>query len=271
MLKRILTAVVGVPVLLVVLLLLPSVCTAVLVGIVSAIAVYELLWGTGLVRQKRLVIFTAAIAFLSVMWSNFGMEHAWAIAGLLAYCALMFGEMLIHHGKLPFQNVAISFVAGLLLPYLLAGINRILTLPNGTFMILVPFVMAFLSDSGAFFMGCAIGKHKLAPNISPNKTIEGAIGGVLGSVIGMVAYGLVMQFVFGYTVNYFFAVIYGILGSVASTFGDLVFSAIKRQTGIKDYGKLFPGHGGVLDRCDSLIIVAPLAELLLLVLPFAVK
>lgn len=271
MLKRVLTAVVGVPLLLVVLLLLPSVCTAVLVGAMSAIAVFELLWGTGLVKQKRLVIYTAAMAFLSVMWSNFGMEHAWAVAGFLLYCALMFGEMLIHHGKLPFQNVAISFVAGLLLPYLLAAITRIHAVANGTHMVLVPFVMAFMSDTFAFFVGSAMGKHKLAPNISPNKTVEGVFGGIFGAILGMVGYGLVMQFAFGFTVNYVFAVIYGILGSVASVFGDLVFSAIKRQTGIKDYGKLFPGHGGVLDRFDSMVMVAPLAELLLLVLPLAVK
>ena len=271
MLKRILTAVVGVPLLLGVLLFLPSVCTAVLVGVMSAVAVYELLWGTGLVKQKRLVIYTSFIVFLSVLWSNFGMEHAWAVAGFLLYCALMFGEMLIHHGKLPFQNVAISFVAGLLLPYLLAAITRIQTIPHGHYLVLVPFVMAFMSDTFAYFVGSAMGKHKLAPNISPNKTVEGMVGGILGAMVGMVIYALVLQFAFGFAVNYIFAVIYGLLGSVAAVFGDLVFSAIKRQTGIKDYGKLIPGHGGVLDRFDSMVMVAPLAELLLLVLPLAVK
>ncbi len=271
MLKRILTALVGIPLLLGVLLFLPSVCTAVLVGVMSAIAVYELLWNTGLVKQKRLVAYTALIAFCSVMWSNFGMAHTWAIAGFLLYCCLTFGEMLIHHGKLPFQSVAVSFVAGLLLPYLLAAITRIHAVPNGTFFVLVPFIMAFMSDSGAYFVGCAFGKHKLAPNISPNKTVEGAVGGILGAVIGMVACGLVLQFAFGFKVNYFFAVLYGIFGSAAAVFGDLLFSAIKRQAGIKDYGKLFPGHGGILDRFDSMVIVAPLAELMLLVLPLAVK
>jgi phosphatidate cytidylyltransferase len=97
------------------------------------------------------------------------------------------------------------------------------------------------------------------------------VGGILGAMVGMVIYALVLQFAFGFAVNYIFAVIYGLLGSVAAVFGDLVFSAIKRQTGIKDYGKLIPGHGGVLDRFDSMVMVAPLAELLLLVLPLAVK
>ena len=271
MLKRILTAVVGVPLLLGVLLFLPSVGTAVLVGVMSAVAVYELLWGTFFNDTATTEIYTSFIAFLSVLWSNFGMEHAWAVAGFLLYCALMFGEMLIHHGKLPFQNVAISFVAGLLLPYLLAAITRIQTIPHGHYLVLVPFVMAFMSDTFAYFVGSAMGKHKLAPNISPNKTVEGMVGGILGAMVGMVIYALVLQFAFGFTVNYIFAVIYGLLGSVAAVFGDLVFSAIKRQTGIKDYGKLIPGHGGVLDRFDSMVMVAPLAELLLLVLPLAVK
>ena len=76
---------------------------------------------------------------------------------------------------------------------------------------------------------------------------------------------------FGITVNFLFAAVYGVIGAAAATFGDLMFSVIKRQTGIKDYGKLLPGHGGILDRFDSVTMVAPAAELLLLILPLAVK
>ena len=101
--------------------------------------------------------------------------------------------------------------------------------------------------------------------------MEGLLGGILGGIVGMILYGLVLQYFFDFTVNYPFAVIYGALGAGGATFGDLMFSVIKRQTGIKDYGKLLPGHGGILDRFDSVCIVAPLAEVLLLILPLAVK
>ena len=137
--------------------------------------------------------------------------------------------------------------------------------------VLVPFVLAFMSDTGAYFIGKAFGKHKLAPNISPKKTVEGVIGGVLGAVAGMLIFTAVLKHCFGYQVSYIYGVIYGALGSVAAVFGDLCFSLIKRQRGIKDYGYLFPGHGGVLDRFDSMVIVAPLSELMLIILPLAVK
>ena len=99
--------------------------------------------------------------------------------------------------------------------------------------------------------------HKLAPNISPKKSVEGVFGGVVGAIIGMILYCLILHKAFSFTPNYWFAVIYGILGSVAAVFGDLCFSVIKRQTGVKDYGNLFPGHGGVLDRFDSVMLTAP--------------
>ena len=152
-----------------------------------------------------------------------------------------------------------------------SGSYRIRMMENGVFLVVAPFVMAFLTDCGAYFVGCAFGKHKLCPIISPKKTVEGLIGGILGGIVGMIVYGLVLQYLFGFNVNYLFAVIYGALGAGGATFGDLMFSVIKRQTGIKDYGKLLPGHGGILDRFDSVTIVAPFAELLLLILPLAVR
>lgn len=137
-------------------------------------------------------------------------------------------------------------------------------------MVLIPFIVAFSSDAGAYFAGRFFGQHKLAPVISQHKTIEGAIGGMLSSVVLMIIYCLVLQFAFGFQVNYGFAIIYGLLGSAVGIFGDLCFSVVKRQTGIKDYGNLIPGHGGVLDRFDSMMMVGPLMEALLILIPLAV-
>ena len=91
------------------------------------------------------------------------------------------------------------------------------------------------------------------------------------SILGMMIYAFILDLAFGMEVNYLFAVIYGIAAAGGSVMGDLSFSVIKRQTGIKDYGNLIPGHGGVLDRLDSMMVVGPLAEVLLLLLPLAVK
>jgi len=141
-----------------------------------------------------------------------------------------------------------ALVAGLLIPFLLSALVRIRLLDNGVYLIAAPFVMAFMPDTGAYLVGCAIGKHKLCPNISPKKTVEGLVGGILGGIIGMIVYALVLQNSFGFQVNFLYAALYGAIGAGTATFGDLMFSVIKRQTGIKDYGKLLPGHGGILDR-----------------------
>ncbi len=268
---RIIAAVVLLPLLLVVVLVLPSIFTGILFGVLSAIGSYELLWRTGLAKHKRLVLYSGLMALFLGIYSSLQLGFAWILVAILAFTAALFAELLISHTQLSFEKVAYAFVAGFMIPLLLTALARIRSGENGQFLILIPFVLAFLSDTGAYFAGRAFGKHKLAPIISPNKTVEGVVGGVFGAIIGMVIYCLVLQHAFDFQVNYLIAVLYGIMGALAAVFGDLSFSAIKRQTGIKDYGNLIPGHGGALDRFDSMTVVAPLAEAMLLLLPVAVK
>jgi phosphatidate cytidylyltransferase len=179
--------------------------------------------------------------------------------------------MLAAHTNLKFSTVCVAIFGGLVFPYLLSALVRLRVMENGQFYILVAFLLTMVPDSGAYFAGMAFGKHKLAPIISPKKTVEGAVGGVLATVAAMLLYCLVLQFAFKFKVNYVYAVLYGVLGAGGSILGDLTFSVIKRQTKIKDYGNLLPGHGGILDRFDSTVVVAPLTELLIVLLPFAVK
>lgn len=134
---------------------------------------------------------------------------------------------------------------------------------GGKFLVLMPLVAAWGSDTCALFAGMAFGKHKLAPVISPKKTVEGAVGGVIGAMFLMLLVAFIFNTKAGLEINYVSAAVLGALGAVFGQIGDLSFSIIKRQTGIKDYGHIFPGHGGVLDRFDSVIFVAPLAELVL--------
>ena len=102
--------------------------------------------------------------------------------------------------------------------------------------------------------------------------MEGAVGGVIVNILGMVLYTLLLNKCFGFAqVNYFYAAIYGLVGALGSMLGDLTLSVVKRQVGIKDYGNLIPGHGGILDRFDSTMICAPIAEILVMLIPLAVK
>lgn len=110
----------------------------------------------------------------------------------------------------------------------------------------------------------------MAPVISPKKSWEGAVAGVLGGILLMFVYTLILDLAFGFDVRYGACILYGIMGALTCVLGDLVFSVIKRQNGIKDYGNLLPGHGGVLDRFDSMTFVAPLTEALILLLPLIV-
>ena len=117
------------------------------------------------------------------------------------------------------------------------------------------------------FAGMFLGRHKLAPELSPKKTVEGAIGGLVGGVVLCLLYGLVMGLILDLEANYYFLAVYGILGGVVSQVGDLAFSYVKRTQKIKDFGHLLFGHGGVLDRFDSVIFCAPLVELLIRWIP----
>ncbi len=268
--SRILSAVVLLPLLLLALIFAPEWVTAAIVAVSCAIAAYELLFNTGLVRHPRLVAYSMVMAALVPLWCYWGRSHAWGTIGLLVFCAVLFGEMMASHVKLRFEKIIACFVGGLLIPYLFSATVRIHNMTEGRFYIILVLVLTFLPDSGAYFAGRFFGKHKLAPVISPRKTVEGAVGAVLMAMVGVVLYSLALSILFDLKVNYGYALIYGVAGSLADIFGDLCFSVIKRQTGIKDYGRLIPGHGGILDRFDSMILVAPLTEALLLLIPLAV-
>ena len=127
---------------------------------------------------------------------------------------------------------------------------------EGKYIYLLVFFGAWISDTFAYFTGKNFGKTPLAPEISPKKTVEGSIGGILANMIGFAGYAFVLRTYFDVTANIVFFAVLGALFSAVGQFGDLFASGIKRHFGIKDYGKLFPGHGGVLDRFDSTFAIA---------------
>lgn len=136
---------------------------------------------------------------------------------------------------------------------------------NGALLVVLIFVGSWISDTCAYFVGVAIGKHKLAPVLSPKKSIEGSIGGIVGAALIGALYAFILSHLgLGYASMrevIIFAILGGV-GSVISQIGDLAASAIKRQVDIKDYGTLIPGHGGIMDRFDSVIVTAPLVYFL---------
>lgn len=280
MLTRILAACVGLPLLLAVVLFLPPVATAILFALACGVAAYEMLWRTGILKHRRILVYTVVAAMANVMWSWLracsivSEQTLWlcALLGLFVYFCALFCELLAAHTELRFTAVCVALFSGFVYPFLIGALVRLRGMDGGKFYILVAFLLSMVADSGAYFVGRACGKHKLAPIVSPKKTVEGAVGGVVCNIVFLCLYMLLLNKCFGFTqVNYFYAAIYGVLGAVASIVGDLTLSVVKRQVGIKDYGNLIPGHGGILDRFDSTMLVAPLTELLILLIPFAVK
>ncbi len=264
---RILSAAILIPVLLLVILVAPKIVAALVFGAMLAIAAYELLYRTRLVKHPRLVLYSCAMAFSVSLWSYWGAVHAWFVLMVMVFYVLLFSEMMLDHVKVRIEDLGLCFLGGVIVPYFLSALIRILSMSIGRYVVLIPFVVAFLSDSGAYFVGLKFGRHKLAPVVSPNKTIEGAVGGVVTCMLSMLLYGLVLNLIPDVKVNFLLAMLYGLVGALVDIFGDLSFSIIKRQTGIKDYGNLIPGHGGILDRFDSLVMVAPMMEVLLILLP----
>ena len=264
---RILAAAFLVPALLLAVLVLPKELAAVIFGILQAVASYELMYRTRLVTKPRLVIYCAVMAFAIAIWSYYGAIHAYFVLMVLCFFLLLFGEMMMDHVKMRFEMLSMCFVGGLVVPYLMSSVVRILAMNTGRYVILIPFFVACFCDAGAYFIGIRFGRHKLAPVVSPNKTIEGALGGIATGILSMLLYTVILDWPLKFDVNYGAAIVYGVLGCLAGELGDLCFSVIKRQTGIKDYGNLIPGHGGVLDRFDSILAVAPLIEALLLIMP----
>jgi phosphatidate cytidylyltransferase len=163
--------------------------------------------------------------------------------------------------------VSIALFGALIVPSFLSAFLRMESAWGTRLLFALPLVYAFLSDAGGYFIGRFLGKHKLAPSLSPKKTVEGSVGALVFAVLGGLLFGLVSQEVFSMEPNYLTLALLGLPISLISQFGDLTFSYIKREFGVKDYGNLFLGHGGVLDRFDSVIFAAPTLELLLWLTP----
>lgn len=184
------------------------------------------------------------------------------------YILLLFIFMLFEFEKTKFEEVAAVIISSLGLPYAVSRLlyfrdiadyfpDRGYTSEHGLFLILFAMFSAWITDTFAYFTGSFLGKHKLCPNISPKKTVEGAVGGVLGCVLSnVILYAVFENLVFENPhSNYLAIILLSVVLSVVSMCGDLSASVVKRNFGIKDFGNLVPGHGGVMDRFDSEIFV----------------
>lgn len=264
---RVLFGVFGFIFVLLALYVFPPIVLELVVAALCVFATYEVLGSTKLVRNHLELLLAMAVSLgLAVgHFSILPLRLESVMQGLVL--VLLFGSFAIelkYHDVMKASQVSWAFFGGLVVPYLLLSLLRIFQMHyhHGAFIVLLPLLAAWGADTCALFSGMLFGKHKLAPVVSPKKTVEGAVGGVVGGAVLVLIAALIMNQTLGLEMPLWSAVVLGAVGAVLGEIGDLSFSVIKRQTGIKDYGHIFPGHGGVLDRFDSVLFVAPFAELL---------
>ena len=191
------------------------------------------------------------------------------LADLMPVAALLIlmGIYVVRYPKFDAKDLFASFTGFVYTAVLLSFLYRIRIEENGMLLLWLVFIGTWGSDTCAYCIGCLFGKHKAFPVLSPKKSVEGCIGGVAGTALIAGIYAACLnRFVEGTEVSVLAFVLIGVLASVVSQIGDLAASAMKRKYEIKDYGKLIPGHGGILDRFDSIIFTAPLVYIMVQVL-----
>ncbi|MFR0924931.1 MAG: phosphatidate cytidylyltransferase [Butyricicoccaceae bacterium] len=262
---RVLFGVFGFAFVLLALYVFPPIVLELVVAALCVFATYEVLGSTKLVRNHLELLLAMAVSLgLAVgHFSILPLRLESVMQGLVLVLVLLFGSFAIelkYHDVMKASQVSWAFFGGLAVPYLLLVAARPMH-PPGLHRAAAA-ACAWGADTCALFSGMLFGKHKLAPVVSPKKTVEGAVGGVVGGAVLVLIAAVIMNRTLDLEMPLWSAVVLGAVGAVLGEIGDLSFSVIKRQTGIKDYGHIFPGHGGVLDRFDSVLFVAPFAELL---------
>ena len=199
-------------------------------------------------------LYICLLFFKEQLWSTNLMMYLITIMMIL-----VMGLCIATYPKRSVTDAALTIFGVIYVAVLFGYVYLLRTVPNGQFYVWYIFAASWGCDTCAYFCGYFLGKHKLAPVLSPKKTIEGAVGGVIGAILLCVIFGMVIAEPTGIDRGVLLKVslVVGLLGSIVAQVGDIFASSIKRKMKIKDYGKLIPGHGGVLDRFDSLLLVAP--------------
>lgn len=273
--QRIITGIIVVLIMIPILLFAQTPVLPIAIAIGSVIAMFEMMRCIGLQKAYAFAIplyaLAASLPFLSRFMAlgslNAVREHGSA-KHLAQYGAILmivilfyfFTVAIFSHGKYNLSDVCVLFATAF---YILMGFNAIIILHDnevgGHVLYLAIFVSAWVTDVFAYFCGMFFGrggKHKLIPDVSPKKTVEGSIGGIVFCILGMVIFGMLCNWLTEYNSKIIMFVVGGFLASIVSQIGDLLMSYVKRYYGIKDFSQIFPGHGGVLDRFDSILAVS---------------
>lgn len=242
------------------LLFSPSIVFQIAVVIIVGMAIFEVLTVTGCAKKPTIAVAGVLGTGLGALFgcAHMGIaDYSMCFLAVCAFVAYLFAIMVFDHKRVKLFDAAVTFFASCFVGLLLSYIIPLRVAENGRLLIIVLFAATWCGDGGAYFVGIRFGKHKLSPVLSPKKTVEGAVGGVLGSILGMVIYSLILNYILHVECNELMLIITGIGCSILGPVGDIATSAIKREFSVKDFGNVFPGHGGILDRFDSIVLTTP--------------
>ncbi len=256
---RVLTAVVMVAVMVPFFVFSDTVAFTLLIACLAAVGVFEMQRCIGAERfYPTLLPLLAVSPGMPFLLRQLG-EGALGWAFLLSFSLITytFAAAVFSKSRLSVEQAGLSSVTTIYIAFGFSSILLLRDLPHGEYIYFLAFIIPWVTDTFAYFCGCAFGKHKLIPDVSPKKTVEGSVGGTVSAVGVTLLYGLLIGSLTESQPNWLgIAVVAGVV-SLLSQCGDLIMSLIKRKFGIKDYGRIFPGHGGVLDRFDSILCTAP--------------
>jgi len=265
MLKRVVTSVVLLP-LLFFIVIRGGVYLRIATLVVAAIGMNEVYTSLSGGNKKIHIIGYIFCVFYMLMLEDEFHRGLYVITSVFILTLLIY--LVIAHNEINIIDCSITMFGFYYVAFLLSNIYFVRVFPKyGQYFVWLIFICAWASDTGAYFAGVNLGKHKLIPSLSPKKTVEGTVGGILTAGILAFLYGFAVQYYTRPEINlmWVFAGV-GIIGAAISQLGDLSASAIKRHTGIKDFGSIMPGHGGIIDRFDSVLFTAPAVYLTMRVL-----
>lgn len=225
------------------------------VAVLTAMALFEIYKPYGFTKHKIL----AFLGFALSMFIIFGhIENgAYMLVVMSAFVIMLLSVSVLFHSKLTFRDASVMLMSTLYISFGMSHLRLVLEDNYGFYLLFAVLIGAIMTDVGGYFVGRMCGKHKLIEKISPKKTVEGAVGGIVFAIASYVIYGVIIDCLLPAGANWPVLMVAGLIASVIAQFGDLAASMIKREIGIKDYGNLIPGHGGVMDRIDSALFVAP--------------
>lgn len=242
------------------------------ISILSAVGVYEMAKCLGMEKRWALTIpmYLVALALPQVRFFFIKQSHFFSIAMIAVFFVLIYSlaYVMFRKNKDKIGDILTFYALFLYIVGCFSSIVCVRYMAMGKYVYLLVFLGAWVCDTFAYFTGRFLGKHKLIPEISPKKTIEGSIGGIVFTIIAFIVYRIVLFKIYpdlNLNLPYLLVIVLAISASVVSQIGDLIASAIKRQYDLKDYGRLFPGHGGVLDRFDSVMLVAPVTYVIFII------